>query len=63
LFLLNYFIMFESKPQTVEEVNVELRRNWLIYLLFLILYQINILLVLNKLKIISLCFIKLLNWI
>jgi MFS family permease len=27
LFLLNYFIMFESKPQTVEEVNVELRRN------------------------------------
>lgn len=25
LFILNYFIMIESKPKTVEEVNVELR--------------------------------------
>jgi hypothetical protein len=37
LFLLNFFIMIESKPRTAEEVNVELRSSWSIYLSFLIL--------------------------
>jgi hypothetical protein len=37
LFFLNFFIMIESKPRTVEEVSVELRSSWSIYLSFLIL--------------------------